>query len=117
MFLIFNYFWIGLILSLIPSYWIFKSSVHDKRLIFFDSEEFEIHRNGKRLKLALEDILRVERFENTKIKGIRLIFRTANLEPLEIYSSFDQYQTLLNYLQDSIVSDRILSPAECVDIV
>ena len=117
LFLIFNYFSIGLILSLIPSYWIFKSSVHDKRLIFFDGDEFEIHRNGKRFKLAFADILRVERFENTKIKGMRLIFRNANLEPLEIYSSFGQYQTLLNYLQDSIVSDRILSPAECVDIV
>lgn len=117
LFLIFNYFWIGLILSLIPSYWIFKNSVHDKRLIFLNGEEFEIHRNGKKLKLALSDILRVERFENAKMKGMRLIFRNANLEPLEIYSSFGQYQTLLNYLQDSVVSDRILSPAECVDIV
>ena len=78
---------------------------------------FEIHRNGKRFKLVLEDILRVERFENTKMKGMRLIFRNANLEPLEIYSSFDQYNALLSYLQNSVVSDRILSPTECVNIV
>ncbi len=116
-FLIFDYFWLGLVLSLLPSYWIFKGSAHNKRLIFSDREEFQIHRNGKRFKLVLEDILRVERFENTKMKGMRLIFRNANLEPLEIYSSFDHYNALLSYLQNSVVSDRILSPTECVNIV
>ena len=44
------------------------------------------------------------------MKGMRLIFRNANLEPLEIYSSFDHYNALLSYLQNSVVSDRILSP-------
>ena len=115
-FLIFDYVLLGSILSLFPSYWIFKTSIHHKRLIFFSREEFELHRNGERFKLGLSDILRVERFQKTEFQGIRLVFRETNLEPLEIYSNFDQYQTLLNYLQNSDISDRILSPAECFNI-
>ena len=87
-FLIFDYFWLGLVLVcyLVTGY--LRLSVHDKRLIFSIKKSFQIHRNGKLFKLVLEDILRVERFENTKMKGMRLIFRNANLEPLEIYSNF-----------------------------
>ena len=117
LFLILEYFWLGFVFSFLPSYWVFKTSVHDKRLVFYGKEEFEIHRNGKKFKLFLEDILRVERFENSKIKGIRLVFRNSNLEPLEVFSNFDQYAALLHHLESSVIGDRILNPAECMTSV
>ena len=116
-FLILGYFWFGLVLSALPSYWVFNSSVHSKRLIFIGKEEFEIYRNGEIYQLCLEDILRIERFENSTFDGIRLVFRDTNLEPLDIFSSFDQYATLLHHLESSVIGDRILNTSECLTIV
>lgn len=110
-----GYLYWGLIISILPSAWIFNDAVVRMKLTYTESQNLEIFRGGETSNLSINDILRIEKSKNFQGEEILIIFRNTELvSPVKVQSTFDNYGELLNRLEN-MIGDRILDTSNCIN--
>ena len=108
-----GYFYWGLVVSILPSFWVFKDAMSSKKVIFSESHNLEIYEGNFMSKISVDDILRVEKSRILHGEEILIIFKDIKVaSPLRVSSSFHNYKALLSRLEN-IIGDRILDTSEC----